>query len=184
MPVVIHWEAMTERKQRPDASEIAPHANAYVDLLPPGDILETLADQIERTIALFESIGEERATAFVYAPGKWTAKQIAGHLSDTERILAYRALRIARGDGTPLPGFEQNDYVVSARSNERKLDALLRDLRVVRRSTLALLESLPAETWLLTGRVSEWHLSVRGIAYTTAGHEVHHYRILQERYAG
>ncbi len=175
---------MTDKIGRPQDSEIAPHAKAYVDLVPGDDVLAILSEQIERTLALLSGIGDERASGFRYAPGKWTAKDIAGHLSDTERIFAYRALRIGRQDTTPLPKFEQNDYVEKAGSNERQLQDLVEELRLVRQASLALFRGLPEAAWMRCGRVSEWDLTVRGIAFTTAGHELHHYRILQERYAG
>ncbi len=174
---------MTQGIGRPEASEIAPHAKPYVGLVPGNDVLTILSEQIERTLTLLREMGDARASEFRYAPGKWTAKEIAGHLSDTERIFAYRALRIARQDATPLPGFEQNEYVQTAGSNERKLEDLLDELRLVRQASLALFHGLLEEAWMRSGRVSEWILSVRGIAFTTVGHELHHYRILRERYA-
>ncbi len=174
---------MTNNIGRPQDSEIAPHAKAYVDLVPGDDVVAVLSEQIERTLALLSEIGDERASVFRYAPGKWTAKEIAGHLSDTERIFAYRALRIGRQDATPLPGFEQDDYVKRASSNERKLEDLLDELRLVRQASLALFRGLPEAAWMRRGRVSEWDLTMRGIAFTAAGHELHHYQVLRERYA-
>ncbi len=173
---------MAEKIGRPELSEIAPHAKSYVDLVPGDDVLAVLAEQTAKTIALLKPLSEEHATTFAYAPGKWTVKQIIGHLSDCERIFAYRVLRLARADTTPLPGFEQNGYVAAAGSNERKLASLLDELRLVRESTLALLQSLPEGAWLRHAQVSERDATVRGIAYTLAGHELHHYKILQERY--
>ena len=175
--------AVPERKNtRPEASEIAPHAKIYVDLVPGEDVLETLSTQIQRSRRAFESMGEQRAGSFMYAPGKWTAKQVLGHLIDTERIFDYRVLRIARGDSTPLSGFEQNDYVLTAGSEERSLDDLIDEFQIVRQSSLKLFRSLPPEAWDRRGQVSDWSLTVRGIVFTTAGHELHHYRILQDRY--
>ena len=168
---------------RPESSEIAPHAKVYVDLVPGDDPLATLSEQIERTLGLLNEIGDERGSSFRYAPGKWTAKEIAGHLTDTERIFAYRALRIGRQDATPLPGFEQDGYVRTAGSNERMLEEMLDELRLVRQASLALFRGLPEAAWIRQGRVSDWNLTVRGIAFTAAGHELHHYRILRERYA-
>jgi hypothetical protein len=167
---------------RPEADEFAPHAKDYVDLVPPGDVVQLLADQIGTTIALLKPIGDRRATELAYAPGKWTVKQVIGHMSDTERILSYRALRIARGDATPLPGFEQDDYVPTAGSNERTLDDLLEELAIVRQSTLALVRSFPPEAWQRRGRTSDRSVTVRGLVFTLAGHELHHFRIFQERY--
>jgi hypothetical protein len=173
---------MAQAVGRPDSSEIAPHAVAYLDLIPGDDVLSVLAGQVNKTIALLKPLSEEHASTFAYEPGKWTVKQIIGHLIDCERIFACRALRLARADTTPLPGFEQDSYVVTADSNRRPLAALLDELRSVRESSLMLLRSLPESAWLRSGRVSDWTLSVRGIAYTLTGHELHHFRILQERY--
>ncbi|MDQ2711867.1 MAG: DinB family protein [Acidobacteriota bacterium] len=167
---------------RPDNSELAPHAIAYFKLVEEDDVLTALRKQIAQTIALLKPLEDERASNFRFAPGKWTVKEVVGHLSDVERILSSRALRIARGDETPLPGFEQDDYVRTAGSNDRKLDDLLDELQVVRDSSLALFRSLPHPAWLRRGRVSEWNLTVRGIAFTLAGHELHHFKILRERY--
>jgi hypothetical protein len=173
---------MAKATGRPEISEIAPHAKAYVDLVPGDDVLGILSTQIVKTIALLKPVPEEHATRFAYAPGKWTVKQITGHLSDCERIFACRALRLAREDTTPLPGFEQDGYVAAADANGRTLANLLDELGIVRESTLVLLGNLPEAAWLRRGLVSDRNATVRGIAYTLAGHELHHFRILQERY--
>ena len=167
---------------RPDPSEFAPHAKAYVDLVPEGDFLGHLAQQVETTGALLQPVDEDRASTFTYAPGKWTIKQTIGHLSDTERILACRALRMARADTTPQPGFEQDDYVQSAHASRRTMASLLDEFRSVRQATLSLFKSFSPEDWTRQGPVSNWHLTVRGIAFTLAGHELHHLRILNKLY--
>ncbi len=167
---------------RPEAEEVSPIAQAYVALVPEGDVMPVLEQQGKRTAALFEEIGEARTGDFRYAPGKWTAKEILGHLADTERIFCYRALRLARGDETPLPGFEQADYVAGGHANERTLADLLVEWRAIRAATLLLYESFSPEAWLRRGPVSQWRLSVRGIVFTTVGHELHHYAILREKY--
>src|SRR4051794_40427710 len=135
---------------RPEENEIASYAKAYVDCVPPGNVVETLSNQIGKTVSLLESFGD-RGADLAYAPGKWTVKQAIGHLSDCERIFSYRILRIGRGDNTPLPAFEQDDYVPTARSEQRTLTDLLQELKIVRQSTLALVESLPAEAWARRG---------------------------------
>jgi hypothetical protein len=167
---------------RPDPSEYAPHAKAYVDLVPDGDLLAMLSRQAEETIAILKPVEEERASTFAYAPGKWTIKDTIEHISDTERIFAYRALRIGRGDQTPLPGFEQNGYVQSAQANGRSLKSLIDEFRGVRQSTLSLFNGFSSDCWMKRGPVSDWELSVRGIAFTVAGHELHHFKILREKY--
>ena len=167
---------------RPDLEEIAPHAKAYVDLVPDGDITKQLSDQVHETLALLQSVDEEHASHFTYAPGKWTIKQIVNHLTDIERIFAYRALRLARKDTTPLPGFEEADFANAVASNDRTLRSLLDEFRAARESTVHLYRSLSGESWMQRGSVNDRLISVRGIAFTTAGHELHHRKILRQRY--
>ncbi len=174
--------AVAGSSRRPDPSEYPSYAAAYVDLVVGDNILQTLASQIEETLALLRPIEDSRATALTYAPGKWTLKQVLGHMIDTERIFAYRALRVARSDTTPLPGFEEADYVRAANHNEHPLSALLDEFRVVRQGTLILFQNLPAEAWQRRGVVNRFNVSVRGLAFVTAGHELHHVKILREKY--
>jgi DinB superfamily len=166
---------------RPQENEFAPHAKIYVDRVQSEDVIQVLADQVGRTVALLRPLAEERAL-FAYAPGKWTVKQTIAHMSDTERILSCRVLRIARADTTPLPGFEQDGYVLHAGSNERTLDDLLHEFAAVRESTLALVRSLPAEAWNRAGTASGSPVTVRGLVFTIAGHELHHFKLLDEKY--
>ena len=168
---------------RPQSTEFAPHAKPYVERVPEGDVIRFIAAQTDKTLALFRSQGEERA-GLPYAPGKWTLKQTLGHMSDTERILSCRVLRIARGDTTPLPGFEQDDYIPFARSNERSLEALMQEFSTVRAATLSLLQFLSPEDWHRTGTVSGFPVSVRGLIFTLAGHELHHVHSLKQHLPG
>jgi uncharacterized damage-inducible protein DinB len=174
--------AMAQTTGRPESDEFAPHAKAYVDLIEGKDAIQTLAGQIQKTIALLEPLPDDYASGFTYAPGKWTVKQIVGHLSDAERVFAYRALHLARHDATPLASFEQDDYVAHSGANLRSLRSLLDEFKAVRESSLTLFRSLPEEAWLIRGLVSNWNLTLRGILFTVAGHELHHYRILQKHY--
>jgi hypothetical protein len=167
---------------RPSSSEFSPHAKGYVDLVPEGDLIASLERQLRDTVSLLKPIDDAVAGTLAYAPGKWSIKQIVGHISDAERIFATRILRFARADATPLPGFEQDDYVASAGSNQRTLADLTGEYESVRRATLTLLRSLTREAWLRKGRANESEQSVRGIAFTLAGHELHHVKILCERY--
>jgi hypothetical protein len=167
---------------RPALSEFSPHAKSYVDLVPDGDLIAGLERQLQETVTLLRPVNDLSAETLAYEPGKWSIKQIVGHVSDAERIFATRILRIARADQTPLPGFEQDDYVASAGSNQRTLADLLAEYESVRNATLTLLRSLTPEAWLRTGRANNRDQSVRGIAYTLAGHELHHVKILRERY--
>ena len=165
---------------RPDPSEYGAYYRKYVDLVPGGNILEILLDQIEPTLALVGLREEE--TVARYAPGKWNTREILGHLIDTERIFAYRALRIARGDKTPLPGFEQDDYVKAAGFSDRMFASLLDEFHVVRQGTVALFKGLPAEAVTRTGTANDNPVSVRAIAWIVAGHERHHMKIVRENY--
>lgn len=167
---------------RPDPSEYAPANGRYVDLVPGDDALAVLAAQPSPLAALVAGRDDAWAGSYAYAPGKWTVKQIVGHVSDGERILAYRALCIARGESAALPGYEQDDYVRTAGANARTLRDLVDELTVVRQGTLALLRGLPPEAWMRWGVASGHSATVRGLAYVLAGHELHHVKILRERY--
>jgi uncharacterized damage-inducible protein DinB len=127
--------------------------------------------------AIPESKGEYR-----YADGKWSVRTVIGHMIDAERIFAYRALRIARGDATPLPGFEENDYAITAASDARGVADLVSELLLVRESTTRLFESLPDEAWPRRGIVNNGGVSVRALGYIIAGHAKHHLGVLKERY--
>jgi DinB superfamily len=168
-------------KTRPAEDEYAPYAKQYVSLVSGTDILDALAAQLKQTTTLFSG-RSERDGDFRYAPDKWTVKEVVGHIADTERIFAYRALRIARGDQTPLAGFEQDDYVRGAHFNIRKMRDLVEEFADVRLASLALFRSLDAEAWVRRGSANNSTVSVRGLAYIIAGHELHHRRLLEERY--
>ncbi len=165
---------------RPDPSEYGAYYRKYVDLVPDGDILELLSEQKEFWLALVGLKEEETLTR--PAAGKWNIREIVGHLTDTERIFAYRALRISRGDQTPLPGFEQNDYVKAAGFSDRSQGLLLAEYHLVRQATVALFEGLPEKAIARTGTANDSPISVRAIAWITAGHERHHMAIVREKY--
>ena len=132
-----------------------------------------------------EAIGRipEDRGGFRYGPEKWSIREVLGHLIDAERIFSYRALRVGRGDRTPLASFDENEYVKTAGSDARTIADLVRELRAVREATVLLFESLPDEAWGLRGVASGKDVSLRALAYITAGHARHHLRILRERYA-
>lgn len=167
--------------QRPERNEYEGDFGHYIGLVPAGDLLQILADQLEATVGLLNRLTEEQAL-YRYAPDKWSIKQVIGHMSDTERVMSYRLLRIARGDKTPLPGFDQDVFINGASSDQCSLQLLLEELAAVRHATLALLKGLTAEAWLRQGTASECVFSVRALACVIAGHELHHYKVLQERY--
>ena len=169
---------------RPAADEYSTFLAGYVArIADEEDIMQVLADQLDEVSARLGRIGETRGD-FRYAPGKWSIKEIVGHLSDAERIFAYRALRIARGDATPLPGFDENAYAPEVRADRRTLADLSAEWGDVRRASLALFRHLPEGAWERRGTASDKPVSVRALAYVLAGHVRHHLRVLEERYVG
>lgn len=166
---------------RPEPGEYAPFYETYVSLVPGGDVIAQLESQRVQTAQLFAA-STERDGNFRYAPGKWTIKEVVGHLSDSERVFSYRAMRIARGDQTPLPGFEQDDYVKNGNFGEQTLADLVAEYGAVRAATLALLRSFNAEAGARRGTASDKSVTVRALAFIIAGHELHHREILKERY--
>jgi hypothetical protein len=168
-------------KNRPGPGDYAPYAEQYVVLVPAGDIVDALAAQLKQTVTLFSG-RSERDGNFRYAPDKWSVKEVVGHIADTERVFAYRALRFARGDQTPLSGFEQEDYVRAAHFGARKLVDLVEEYADVRQASLALFRSLNEEAWQRRGVASNHPVTVLALAYLIAGHELHHRKILDERY--
>ncbi|MBL8998193.1 MAG: DinB family protein [Gemmatimonadales bacterium] len=169
------------RRERPNADEFASFYSGYLQQVPDGDVVEALIGGAEIAAALLHDVPEEVASK-AYAPGKWTLKEVVQHLADAERIFAYRALRIARGDATELPGWDENAYAPASGAKERSLESLLDELESVRESTVTLFEGLPEEAWTRTGRANGQKVSVRALAWITAGHLLHHLEIIQERY--
>jgi len=166
---------------KPESNEYAASYEKYVALVPHTDILSGLEAQRLQMAQLLTACSE-RDGNFRYAPGKWSVKEVIGHLADCERIFTYRSLCIARGEATPLPGFEQDDYVRTAGSARRQLRDLAEEFSVVRYSTMALYRSLDDEAWMRRGSANKNEVTVRALAFITAGHELHHRRILEERY--
>lgn len=166
---------------RPVPGEYAPYYERYISLVPGADIVATL-DAQRRAMMLLLSSKTDAETEFRYAPEKWSAKEVLGHVCDTERVFAYRALRIARADRTPLEGFEQDDYVRNGPFHHCPIAELIEDYIAVRRATITLLRNLDPEAWLRRGIANKNEVTVRALAYTIAGHELHHRRILEEKY--
>jgi len=166
---------------RPDKSEYASYYERYVSLVPDGDIVGTLGKQLDDTLALINIIPQARGD-FRYAEGKWSIKELLGHVIDSERVFTYRALRFGRGDATPLSGFEQDDFVRGGSFDQRTLGDLAQEYEYVRRSTISLFANLKAGAFDRRGSANNNEVSVRGLAFIIAGHEVHHVRILKERY--
>jgi uncharacterized damage-inducible protein DinB len=172
---------VTMQGTRPEATEYAPFYAKYVAGVPETDVVGALRDSGREITAALASIPESRG-GFRYAEGKWSIRELVGHVIDAERIFTYRALRVARGDATPLPGFEENDYVRTAGSDSRTLADLVDELRAVRESTVQMFSSFPDDAWIRTGVVNGRPVSVRALAYITAGHARHHLGILRDRY--
>lgn len=166
---------------RPAAHEFAPYYARYVDRVPEGDILRVLASQIDETAALFDGLSDEQA-GYRYAPDKWSARQIVGHVIDAERVFLYRAHAFARGETNRLPSFDQNQYVANARFDEIPLTELVAELRAVRASTLAFARGLNESELARGGIASENPVTVRGLLYIIAGHELAHVATYRERY--
>ncbi len=168
--------------ERPAPSEYAPFYQKYVDRVAGGeDLIGLLRRQPAALRAVLAAIGEDRAD-YRYAPGKWSVKESVGHMLDTERVFAYRALRIGRGDATPLPGFDQDAYVPHDNLEGRTLASLADAFERLRAANLDLFEHFDAAALGRTGTASEHPVSVRALLYIVAGHAEHHLRILEERY--
>ena len=173
--------AVLAKLGRPEPSEHAPYYARYVDLVPDGPIVDLLRGQIRDTLDLIRGLPDSKAD-HAYAPGKWTIRQVVGHVADAERVFSYRALRFGRRDDTQLPGFEENDYAREGGFGARALRHLADELEAVRRATVLLFEGFDDGAWLRKGVASSNPVSVRALAYIIAGHERHHVKVLRERY--
>jgi hypothetical protein len=166
---------------RPDSTEHAPYFGKYIALVPDGEIVATLGNQIEETLDLLGGLSEAQGD-LRYAPGKWSVKEVIGHLIDAERIFAYRALRFARNDQTPLAGFDENSYAANSSFGSRALADLAEEFKLVRGSNIYLFKHLDDEAWSRHGVSNQNEISVRALAWITAGHELHHREIIRSRY--
>lgn len=166
---------------RPEPTEYAAYYEKYVSLITGTDIVAILDGQRMLMTQLLAA-RSEREGNFRYAADKWTLKEVVGHIIDAERVFSYRALRFSRGDKTPLESFEQDDYVKNGGFNERTLADLADEFANVRSATLALFRAVHGDTWQQRGVASRNEVTVRALAYIIAGHELHHRRILEEKY--
>lgn len=167
---------------RPQPDECADYYWGYIRQVPEGDDLPQAAlREMETLRSLLAGISEE-ASARGYAPGKWSIREVVGHVADVERIMSVRALRFARGDETPLPGMEQDPYVAASGHGERSLESLLDELETIRRATVSLMRSFDEAALNGSGEASGARATVRAICYLTVGHAIHHRRVLEERY--
>jgi hypothetical protein len=166
---------------RPDRTEAAEYYFTYIDQVPEGDVCDLLEAQAPETLRLFGGISDERSH-HRYAPDKWTIREVVGHINDTERLFAFRALWFARGLADPLPSFDQNVALAHAGADGRAWQSHLDEFAAIRAATLSFFRGLPPEAWARQGTASGNPFSVRALAYITAGHVAHHVRILRERY--
>ncbi len=167
--------------ERPKADEHSPYYSRYIDRVPEGDLIALLESQFAETLGLLRRVPRDRED-FAYADGKWTVKEVVGHLADAERVFAYRALRFARNDATELASFDENTWVANAGFGRHRLADLVDDFSAVRTCTVRLAKSLSAEELARRGVASGQGISVRALFYIIAGHERHHVGLFRERY--
>lgn len=171
----------TLRLPRPSPDEAAPFYHEYIAEVAGENIDEQFVEQLGEVVRLYSGLDDHAALAR-YAPGKWSIKEILGHLTDAERIFSYRLLRVGRGDATPLPSFDENAYVPAGRFDDRAVSSLMAEFRAIRLSTVALITGLPADAWSMRGQASGYPVSARALAYIIIGHASHHLRVLRDRY--
>lgn len=170
-----------DHEERPGPDEYAPFYAGYIARVPAGGLVSVLGEQRDGLRRLLGGLTEEQA-GYAYGAGKWTVREVVGHVTDAERVFAYRALRFARGDDTALAAFDENAYVPAGRFDQRPLADLLAEQEAVREATVRLLQGLPPDAWFRRGTASGAAVTVRALACMIAGHELHHRAILEERY--
>jgi len=167
--------------KRPLESEYAPDYRGYVAHVSEEEILPVLRSQLDELDVLLGGVTPERET-YAYAEGKWSIRELAGHLIDGERVFGYRSFCIARGETRNLPGFDEKEYMLRAPYNQIDLEDLLSELRLARLSNIAMLRNLDDEAWMRIGTANDAQVSVRALAFIMAGHVRHHMGVLRERY--
>lgn len=168
--------------ERPKSDEFASFYSRYIEYLPrDADVMTTLTSQLDALAKMLARASERRAS-YRYAEGKWSVREVVGHLSDAERVFAYRLMRIARGDATPLPGFDENDYVRAAAFDRRPLSDVVGEWSAVRRATIAMASGLDSAAWERRGTANDTPVSARALLYIIAGHTEHHLGVLRTRY--
>lgn len=167
--------------QRPDRSECHDFYFTYIDKVPDGDVLEILKTSLAETEQLLLEVPPERET-FAYDSGKWSVRELVGHLVDSERLFGFRAFWFARGSQEALPGMDENAFAGTSNAGTRSLVDLREEFSFARRSHLALFESFDSNTWERSGVASGWSIRVRALPFIMAGHEIHHRTVLRERY--
>ncbi|MFD2036637.1 DinB family protein [Belliella marina] len=165
----------------PNESEYAPYYHTYISKIKNEDLTKLLLNQIEEVRRYFEAKGEEKSL-LAYEEGKWTGKEVLGHMIDTDRVMTFRALCFARGEKAILPGFDQDEYVANSGSNEVPLNNLLEDFEMSRYALVSLFKTLPQSAYTRLGNANGYDVTVRALFHIIAGHTEHHLRILKERY--
>lgn len=166
---------------RPTGAEHDPAFSRYITRVPEGNFFDVFQSQTQKTIGLFETFSEEKGN-YSYAPGKWSLKEVLGHVIDFERVFSYRTLCIARGEQQSLPAFDENEYARNAGYDRLELSKVIEHYKKLRNSTICLLEQIPDDAWTRTGVSNQKPVSARALAYTMAGHELHHMNVISERY--
>jgi uncharacterized damage-inducible protein DinB len=166
---------------RPGPGEYAPYYDTYIGKVPQGAVVSLMESELAAMLELLRAVPSDRET-YAYAPGKWSIREVVGHVIDVERLFAYRALTFARGDAGPLPGMEQNDWAAASNAAERPLPDLLDEFEQLRRSHVAMFGGFDEEIGRRRGVASGNEFSVRALAHILVGHEIHHRGVLQERY--
>ncbi len=172
---------MPSTAARPAPSEHLPYYTKYIELVPGNDIIAALKSQLRETIAFLNCISNEESVSR-YAPDKWSVREVLGHVIDSERIFAYRALCIARGETKPLPGYEQDDYVRSAGFDKIRWSAMIEEFELVRRANILMFSALSDDAWARSGTANNAAITVRALAWIIAGHELHHRQVIEEKY--
>jgi hypothetical protein len=166
---------------KPASTEYDAYFETYVRLVPTGDLFTILQKQLDETTALLALVPEDKID-YRYASGKWSLKEVVGHMIDTERIMSYRALRIGHGDTTPLPGFDQDLYVANAGLQQVSFESLINEFSLVRQTTIQLFKRLPAEAFTRKGSANQKEVTTRALSYIIIGHAMHHHNVIAERY--
>lgn len=167
--------------QRPKQGDYAQYYEQYISEIKDDDILKVLESQLSEAVVLFKSVPDEKVN-FRYADGKWNIKEVMGHITDTERVFAYRAMCFGRGENQALPGFEQDNYVKEADFTNRTMSGLLNEFRLLREADLLLFKSFNENMLTRGGFVEGKEVTVRAILFIIAGHSQHHIKIIKEKY--
>lgn len=163
------------------AKEYGSFYETYVKLVNGKELIQVLVAGAALVDQWYNDLPEEKLE-YRYEPGKWTPREVLGHITDAEKVFAYRAFRISRGDQTPMAGFDQDPYIITGKFNERSIDSLLNEYWAVRNATIAMMETWSPDQYLLTGNASGVDISLRAQCAVMAGHELHHLNILNSRY--